>query len=454
MEDIQLVSEDGAVSPSKLPELEELTVERLGKATVPSPLREREPLFVEEDDRILIPAETRQVSALLAAEQPLPSFEPAGPRSSLYFSPEKVSCGIVTCGGLCPGLNDVIRSIVLTLRYGYGVRRILGFRYGYAGLSSKSYKEPMFLEPEKIEQIHQHGGTILGSSRGNQDLGEMVDTLVQWKVNILFAVGGDGTLRGASALSEEIAKRNLKISVIGIPKTIDNDLMWIERSFGFATAVQEAQTVLNSAHREAEGAWNGIGLVKLMGRHAGFIAANAVLTNTDADFCLVPEIPFTLEGAGGFLEALEKRLTWANHAAVVVAEGAGQELFEKESGVRKDASGNVKFDDIGLFLKEKIEQHFLSRGWDFTVKYIDPSYTIRSLPANSMDSGFCLILGQHAVHAGMAGRTNMLVGFWNHRLTHVPLPVSTAETKHLDPHGEIWQRVLDTTRQPASMAGR
>jgi 6-phosphofructokinase 1 len=281
----------------------------------------------------------------------------------------------------------------------------------------------------------------------------MVDALVQWKVNILFTAGGDGTLRGASALSEEIAKRNLKISVIGIPKTIDNDLMWIERSFGFATAVAEAQTVLNSAHREAEGAWNGIGLVKLMGRHAGFIAANAVLTNTDADFCLVPEVPFTLDGKGGFLEALEQRLKWANHALVVAAEGAGQELIEKEGDLEKDASGNVKFQDIGVFLKRRIEQYFSSRGWDFSVKYIDPSYTIRSLPANSMDSAFCLILGQHAVHAGMAGRTDMLVGFWNHRFTHVPLSLATAQRKHLDPHGEIWQRVLDTTLQPASMIG-
>jgi len=449
-----MISEDGAVSPSKFPELEQLEVETLGEANVPSPLKAREPRFVSEEDRVLIPAEVRRLSALLDAGRPLPSFEPAGPRADLFFSPEKTSCGIVTCGGLCPGLNDVIRSIVLTLRFGYGVRRILGFRYGYVGLTSKSHKEPIFLEPEMIEQIHQHGGTILGSSRGPQDLGEMVDTLVQWKVNILFAIGGDGTLRGASKLSEEISKRNLRISVIGIPKTIDNDLGWIERSFGFSTAVDEAQTVLNSAHREAEGAWNGIGLVKLMGRHSGFIAASAVLTNTDADFCLVPEVKFTLDGKGGFLEALEKRLKRAGHAAVVAAEGAGQELIGSGEDTTKDASGNLKFQDIGLFLKGRIEEFFASRGWDFTVKYIDPSYTIRSLPANSMDSAFCLILGQHAVHAGMAGRTNMLVGFWNHRFTHVPLAVATRKRKQLDPHGEIWQRVLDTTLQPASMVGQ
>lgn len=449
-----MVSENGAVSPRTIPAFEELAVERLGDTDVPSPLRQREPRFVSEGDRVLIPVETREVNSLLSSGRPLPSFEGAGPRSDLFFSPEKVSCGIVTCGGLCPGLNDVIRSIVLTLRFGYGVQRILGFRYGYAGLSSKSYKEPIFLEPDNIEHIHQHGGTILGSSRGPQDLGEIVDTLVQWKVNILFSIGGDGTLRGASALSSEIRKRNLKISVIGIPKTIDNDLMWIERSFGFATAVEEAQTVINSAHREAEGAWNGIGLVKLMGRHSGFIAANAVLTNTDADFCLVPEVEFTLEGEGGFLQALEKRLKRASHGVVVAAEGAGQELIDESGDSQEDASGNVKFQDIGLFLKKKIEHYFSNCGWDFAVKYIDPSYTIRSLPANSLDSAYCLVLGQHAVHAGMTGRTNMMVGSWNHRFTHVPLSVATGTRKQLDPKGEVWQRVLDTTLQPASMVGK
>ena len=446
-------SEEGAVTPREIPQLDELMVDCLGDATIPSPLQDRKQRFTEESERVLLPAESPQFESLSAAGQGIPSFEPAGPRQDLFFNPESVSCGIVTCGGLCPGLNDVIRSVVLTLRRSYGIRRILGFRYGYAGLSSKSYSEPVFLDPEMVGNIHKHGGTMLGSSRGPQDLGDMVDTLVQWKVNLLFAVGGDGTLRGASALCGEIARRNLKIAVVGIPKTIDNDLMWIERSFGFATAVEEAQKVLRGAHSEAGGAWNGIGLVKLMGRHAGFISAAATLTNGDVDFCLVPEVPFVLENKGGFLEALEKRLVQSRHAVVVVAEGAGQDLLRRQQDTERDASGNIKFLDVGLFLKREIEQYLSAQDFDFTVKYIDPSYTIRSLPANSTDSAFCLVLGQHAVHAGMAGRTNMMVGFWNHRFTHVPLPVAVGKRKELDPQGEVWQRVLDTTLQPASMAG-
>lgn len=448
-----MVDDEWAVASKKLPPLQSLQVEQLGTASLPSPLIQRDQRFADEAQRVLLSPFANHIERRLARNEELSSFEPAGPRRDLYFQPERVSCGIVTCGGLCPGLNDVIRSIVLTLTHGYGVRRILGFRYGYAGMSSQRHEDPMFLEPDQLKQIHQHGGTILGSSRGPQDLGDMVDTLVRWKVNVLFTVGGDGTLRGASALWEEIKKRGIKISVIGVPKTIDNDLMWVERSFGFATAVEEAQNVIRAAHSEAEAAWNGIGLVKLMGRHSGFIAAAATLTSGDVDFCLIPEVPFTLHGQGGFLEALDKRLEAKKHAVVVVAEGAGQRHLNQSGDKERDASGNIKLKDVGLFMKHEMGQHLSSRGADFTIKYIDPSYTIRSLPANSMDSSFCLVLGQHAVHAAMAGRTNMMVGFWNHAFTNVPLPAAVGERKQIDPQGELWQRVLDATLQPSSLVG-
>jgi 6-phosphofructokinase 1 len=338
--------------------------------------------------------------------------------------------------------------VVLTLTYAYGIRRILGFRYGYAGLS-KSGVEPCALGPLEVETIHQRGGTILASSRGPQDVGEMVDRLEQLKVGLLFAVGGDGTLRGASAISREIARRGLGIGVIGIPKTIDNDLHWIERSFGFATAVDEARTAIVAAHEEARGAWNGIGLVKLMGRHSGFIAAHASLSNSDVNFCLVPEAPFVLEGKQGFFVALERRLDEKHHAVVVVAEGAGQDLLQDARHPEFDESGNLRLKDIGVFLRDRIKAYCAARGKDITIKYIDPSYIIRSLPANSVDSEFCLMLGQHAVHAGMAGRTNMMVGHWNQHFTHVPIPLAVADRKQLDPHGETWSRVLEATGQPA-----
>lgn len=449
-----MIDDEGAIAGGELPSIEDLKVERLGGTSVPSPLIQRGQRFADEAHRVLLAPFVHKLEDHSAQSLSLPSFEPAGPRRELYFEPRRVSCGIVTCGGLCPGLNDVIRSIVLTLRNGYGVARILGFRYGYKGLSSQRHEDPLFLEPDGLKRIHQHGGTILGTSRGPQDLSDMVDTLMRWRIDVLFAVGGDGTLRGASALWEEIKARGLKISVVGVPKTIDNDLMWVERSFGFATAVEEAQMVIRAAHSEAEAAWNGIGLVKLMGRYSGFIAASATLTNGDVDFCLIPEVPFTLSGSGGFLEALDRQLEAQQHAVVVVAEGAGQRLLSADHSSGRDASGNIKLKDIGLFLKDQIGKHLATRETDFTIKYIDPSYTIRSLPANSIDSAFCLILGQHAVHAAMAGRTNTMVGFWNQVFTHVPLPVATGQRKQIDPDGDLWQRVLDATLQPNSLMGR
>jgi 6-phosphofructokinase 1 len=274
----------------------------------------------------------------------------------------------------------------------------------------------------------------------------MVDTLERMNVGILFAIGGDGTLTGTQAISEEIGRRGLKISVIGIPKTIDNDISYVDVSFGFETAVSESRTAIYSAHTEAVGARNGIGLVKLMGRESGFIAAYAALANNDVNFCLVPEVPFTLDA---FLETLKSRLEKRGHAVIVAGEGAGQSLMS-ETG-QKDASGNIRFDDIGLFLKEQIKAFFKEVGMKVELKYIDPSYTIRSLPANSRDSAFCLLLGHNAVHAGMAGRTNMVVGYWKNQFTHVPIPLAVSERKQIDTESRLWSHVLSCTGQPRKM---
>ncbi len=435
----------------KPPSLGELRVGSLGPCRYPSPLSERSECVVDETRRVLLPSDTAQLQASADTAQAPPSFESAGPRPSIFFEPAGLRCGIVTCGGLCPGVNDVIRSVVLTLTYGYGVEHVLGFRYGYAGLSSRKSHEPVQLTPNLVDTIHTQGGTILGSSRGPQDAGDMVDTLERLHISILFAVGGDGTLRGASAIVEEIRARGRAIAVVGIPKTIDNDLLWMQQSFGFSTAVEEARKSIAAAHAEARGAWNGIGLVKLMGRESGFIAAHATLANSDVNFCLVPEVRFRLAGDSGFLHALVGRLERKHHAVIVVAEGAAQHLLRDPAHVDRDASGNVKLGDIGHFLCAQIETYLQDHGIANVIKYIDPSYLIRSLPANSLDSAFCLILGQHAVHAGMAGKTDMLVGFWNQRFTNVPIHMAVQTRKHLNPNGEIWPRVLEATRQPAMM---
>jgi 6-phosphofructokinase 1 len=419
-------------------------VARLGETRVPSPLKGV--YFVQDDDRILFHPGLREVKEQVETGKPVPSFEKAGPREKVYFDPSKLKCGIVTCGGLCPGLNSVIRAIVLCLHYSYGVRTVFGFPYGYEGLTHRYGHEPVELTPALVDRIHEQGGTILGSSRGNQDIGEMVDTLERMNIGILFTLGGDGTLRGASAIAEEIERRKLRIAVIGIPKTIDNDISYIQRSFGFATAVSEAGRAITSAHIEAQGARNGIGLVKLMGRESGFIATFAALAYSDVNFCLIPEVPFTLES---FLKVLHERLKEKGHAVVVVAEGAGQDLLGKTG--ERDASGNIRFQDIGMFLRDQIHAHFKRTGIEISLKYIDPSYTIRSVPADANDSAFCLVLGQNAVHAGMAGRTNMVVGFWINEFTHVPIPMATSKRQKVDPGGLLWNIVLTSTGQPREM---
>jgi 6-phosphofructokinase 1 len=422
----------------------DFTVARLGECRVPSPMQGVR--FTADDEHVLYHARLEDLKPWLDRGAAPPAMESAGPRQMLHFDPAGLACGIVTCGGLCPGLNDVVRAIVLSLYHHYGVRTVYGFRYGFEGLVRRLGHEPLALTPASVNRINDIGGSMLGSSRGPQKPEEMVDRLAELKVGILFAIGGDGTLRGAQAINDEARRRGLNLSVIGIPKTIDNDVSFVQKTFGFETAVTEARRATYAANTEAEAARNGIGLVKLMGRDSGFIAAYAVLVDGQVNFCLVPEVPFTLET---FLSQLAARLERRGHAVIVVAEGAGQDLM-KGSG-EKDASGNVKYGDIGVFLRDAIKAHFSRAGVEINLKYIDPSYTIRSLPAIPHDSAFCLLLGHSAVHAGMSGRTGMVVGFWNHQFTHVPIARAVSARKKIDPDGAFWSSVLASTGQARDM---
>lgn len=425
----------------------------LGPCTCLSPLAERGTKFVPPGDRILVANEVSVVRAQLAGGQEPPSYEMAGPRERIYFDPStrSLTAAIVTCGGICPGLNDVIRALVVNLWFAYGVKRILGIRYGYQGLTPASTVPPLALDPEVVDDIHRSGGSILSSSRGEQPPPVMVDYLVQQRIDILFAIGGDGTQRGALAITREIAKRGLKIAVVGVPKSVDNDISGIDRTFGFATAVSESRHAIVCAHNEAKGAPNGIGLVKLMGRHSGFIAAYATLANSEVNLVLVPEVPFKLEGPGGILSALEWRLRRRQHAVVVVAEGAGQDLCGA-TGKEHDASGNAKLEDIGLFLKKEFTAYFQRIGMEMNLKYIDPSYIIRSVEASADDSVFCLHLGQNAVHAAMSGETGVLIGLWHGQFTIVPLEDAIATRRVIDPTSWLWQSVLFATGQKTGLA--
>lgn len=416
-------------------------INRVGQCTFRSPLDSK--VFIEDGEGVLINA---TLSGFQKGQiEPL-SLEMAGPREKAFFNPGTSRAALVTCGGLCPGLNDVIRAIVMVLWYRYGVREIFGLRYGFEGLIASSDQEPLLLKPELVEDIHKDGGTILGTSRGPQEPALMVDFLVERRIDILFTIGGDGTQRGALELTREIEKRGHAISVIGIPKTIDNDILFTERTFGFETAVAMSQIPITGAHMEAKGVKNGIGIVKLMGREAGFIAAYATIASSDVNLVLIPEVPFSLEKVFAYLE---ERIITKRHAVVVVAEGAGQEHVPVEGA---DASGNKRLGDIGLFLETTITEYFEKRDIPITVKYIDPSYIIRSAPATPDDSVLCFQLAQNAVHAAISGRTGMVVGIWNGHFVHIPIQLSIKERKKIDPSNLLWQSVLDNTGQPRNLA--
>ena len=427
----------------------DFSVPVLGQSTIASPIVLSKTYgdtianYVSDEDRVLY-------NIHLSNGETLPedqgSMERAGPREKIYFSPDHVRVGIVTCGGLCPGLNDVIRSLVHTLWYSYGVSQIFGIKFGYNGFF-KEDNTVMAITPDMVKDAHRMGGSMLGTSRGGGERRrEIVDAIEKLGLNILFTIGGDGTQKGALGIVEEITKRGKEIAVVGIPKTIDNDLSFVEKSFGFETAVARATEAVFAAHQEAHSAINGVGLVKLMGRESGFVAAHTAIASQEANYVLIPEVPFRLKGGGGFLEHLEQRLVKRNHAVIVVAEGVGQDLFEKQE--ISDASGNQKLADIGLYLKEEIIRHFKALDRPINLKYIEPSYIIRSSAAIPSDGLYCNRLGTNAVHAAMAGKTAVLVSLLNSYFVHIPMALSTQTRNYVDPESSLWRDVLEATGMP------
>lgn len=417
----------------------EIPIATLGQAKIPSPL----PYGNMINTGKVMLSLSHEYDEDIDTHQTL-LFEEAGPRQDLYFDPGKTKCAIVTCGGLCPGLNDVIRAIVLEAYHAYNTPSVLGIRYGLEGFIPSYSHNVMELTPASVEHIYQFGGTLLGSSRGPQEPSEIVDALERLNVSVLFVIGGDGSMKAASAIAKEVRQRNIRISIIGIPKTIDNDINFVPQSFGFDTAVDKATEAIGCAHVEAVGTPNGIGIVKLMGRESGFIAAQSALALREANFVLIPEAPFQLHGDGGLLPALERRLKLRGHAVIIAAEGAGQHLLQQNEA--RDASGNPVLSDVGSLLRTSIVDYFHGK-MPISIKYIDPSYIIRSVPANANDRVYCGFLGQHAVHAAMAGRTEMVVAKIMDRYVHIPLDLVTKKRRKLDIRLGLWRAVLESTGQ-------
>jgi len=435
----------------------DFTIEELGKRGIKSPLimsttkGDLMANYVTDDQYIRLATQAKPgVQPPLKKTQLL---ELAGPREFLYFAPAYVHAGIVTCGGLCPGINDVIRAVVRCLWFRYGVRRITGIRYGYKGFLPEYQFGTKILNPDVVDDIHKIGGSYLGSARGGgRDTAKIVDTMEQLNLNVLFTIGGDGTQHGTLEIAREIDRRKLKIAIVGIPKTVDNDFALIQKSFGFDTAVDRAVEVVNAAHMEAKSAINGIGLVKVMGRESGYIATHTALASHEVNFVLIPEVPFNLEGYNGFLQHLEKRIEKSHHAVIVVAEGVMQEQLVTDK--KQDAGGNAKLADVGTYLRDRIIKYFEEKKIEINLKYIDPSYAIRSAAANPSDSIYCERLGNAAAHAAMAGKTKLIIGLVNNEFVHLPINAVISYRNLVDPESSLWRDTLDATQQPALMVNQ
>ncbi|MCD2193727.1 ATP-dependent 6-phosphofructokinase [Actinomycetospora endophytica] len=431
---------------SPTPARTDCEITTLGPCSVESPLA---PVFeafeqggpvghVDPDDRVLLEDTEWAVAGRDPAAGPPPSFEPARARRQIYFDPAATTAAIVTCGGLCPGLNDVIRGLVQQLRRQYGVERILGIRHGYLGLTRAYRDDAVELSGSMVQEIHQAGGTFLGTSRDRQDPSEMVDALEHLGIDVLFVIGGDGTMTGAREIVGEIERRDRDIAVVGLPKTIDNDLPFIDQSFGFLTAVTRAADTVHAAHAEALSVRHGVSVVKLMGRHAGFVACYAAIAVNDVDLVLIPEVPFAWTGENGLLAAVRDCVDRRGRALVVVAEGAGPEH-------------RAEGEDIGPLVRDRVTADLTAHGYSPVMRYLDPSYAIRSVRADTYDSVYCVLLAHAAVHAAMSGRTGAVVARWRGRYVLVPMTLMTEVPHRVDPAGELWASVLEATRQPTRL---
>jgi len=392
------------------------------------------------------------------------AFKRAGCRKMICWKGSEVKAAIITCGGLCPGLNVVINEIVEVLYFEYGVNSIYGVKGGYRGLVDGGYGL-IELNPTVVKGINRKGGTILWSSRGGispasppEEIEKILNKLESYGINMLYIIGGDGTHRGAYRLYQHAKAREKKMIIAGIPKTIDNDMGVIDSSFGFNSAVEQATKAIFSAVTEATcNKPNGVGIVKLMGRHAGYIACHATLASRQVDMCLINEDPFLeTNGPEAMAEYIEKTVQDKGHAVIVVAEGAGNNFLKSlRSGmesVEKDAGGNEALSNICDYLIDYLKQHFKQRSKACTVKFIDPSYMIRSVAANASDNVMCLVLAQNAVHGAMAGYTGFTSGLVNNRSVMIPMPVIMATSpSFLNPRGRTWSRVLAATQQPVTM---
>jgi len=331
-----------------------------------------------------------------------------------------VRIGVLTGGGDCPGLNAVIRAIVRTSSHDLG-HEIVGFRDGWRGPLDGASEA---LTLDSTRGILPRGGTILGSSRTNpfrsDDGPERVQrTLSEQQIDGLIVIGGEDTLGVANRLSER------GVPVVGVPKTIDNDLGGTDMTFGFDTAVQVATDALDRLHTTAE-SHNRTIVVEVMGRHAGWIALHAGLAG-GADGILIPEQPFGLEEV---VEVVERRHRHGRYfSLIVVAEGAVPREGEMATaGADTDQFGHARLGGIGLQLERALEQRT-----GYETRAIVLGHLQRGGTPTAFDRVLATRLGHAAVLGADAGRWGTMSALRSTHIELVDLGESVRELRRVRP---------------------
>jgi 6-phosphofructokinase 1 len=450
------------------------------------------------------------------------TFAEAGPRNMLRFPghhKKLLKVGVLVSGGIAPGINAVISGIVqrhvlyhtpqiTDLRVPGKTPRsytlqVFGFRNGFAGLLAGDDVTVLYDSDSPDEKLRAHlrrianrGGSEIGTSRYDdllstadpdkreKDLDQVAENLANRHFDILYVIGGDGSMRAAHATWKRSRDNGKSLSVIGVPKTMDNDILWVWQSFGFLSAVEKAREALQQLHTEATSNPR-LCVVQLFGSDSGFVVSHAALASGVCDAALIPEVPFTMKKLADYItERLSKRFR----------PGAGGQspygmIVMAETAVPQDAEDYLSDPEVDLDENEKAAiQAFVSKGcrvhgqtpdelrtgglkvvsrvlqkriremkvddayWaDFRVFTNEPRHLLRAIPPSASDVAFGQRLGVLAVDNAMAGYTDFMISQWMTEYVLVPLDLVVLGRKRVPPNGIFWKSVVASTGQPPEL---
>lgn len=500
-------------------------VEKIGAGlptiTNPIPLEIRGS-FREESDTIIVDARSRYHCTSggknkCCLENIGLTFPEAGPRENLVYPMESrdgatdsLQVGVLVSGGIAPGINAVIKGIVdrHTLYSNHAKENddtsydleIIGYRDGFSGLLSGSHIK---LNRKKVRDFANKGGSLLGTSRyhplldlddpGKRDsaVRDIISNLKD--IDILYVIGGDGSMRAAHMIWTRAQRMHAegeasKLSVVAIPKTMDNDILWVWQSFGFMSAVEKAKQFVLQLHTEASSNPR-LGIMQLFGSDSGFVVTHAALASGVCDYVLIPEADFSMEVLCEFIKKkLKSRYKRGQDGKSPFGMILMAETAIPRDGINSPGCKYIDDPDVGLEKEEKIAiekfiadgrrvqgqtQDALRRGgikiisrvvqkeirqmkpgqyWEkFRVFTNEPRHLIRAIDPSVQDVIFGQRMGTLAVDNAMAGYTDFMISQWLTEYVLVPLKLVVLGRKRVPQKGIFWKSVLANTGQPHEM---